>query len=248
MTNFRFVDSGLLSKLCPLQNICCNDAGGATHHFVYPLFFSFIDLEQIQNIGWLLWPIFKLNGGRYTFCSLDEKDHLQDWVKEQSDIQNKNNTSSDLKNTRSTSLLQRAYSFIEHRTKGARKLSEGGSIRLMAHLTYFGYCFNPISVFYCLRPEMRTGPQAIREKSDCCHEQNATANDTSSISATLSGISAADLLRSAAAAVDAAPISTGESKSSIESIIVEVSNTPWIEQHSYMLDESIPNVGIIDLS
>jgi DUF1365 family protein len=153
-----------------------------------------------------LWPIFKLNGGRYTFCSLDEKDHLQDWVKEQSDNQKQDSTPSDLKTT-ATSLLQRAYSFIEHRTKGNRKLSEGGSIRLMAHLTYFGYCFNPISVFYCLRPEKRSE----------------------------------DSFKPAAAA-DAVPISTGESKSSIESIIVEVSNTPWIEQHSYMLDESIANV------
>lgn len=182
-----------------------NKTGGATHHFVYPLFFSFIDLDQIQKVGWLLWPIFKLNGGRYTFCSLDEKDHLQDWIKEQSDIQEQNNTPSDLKST-ATTLLQRAYSFIEYRTKGKRILSDGGSIRLMAHLTYFGYCFNPISVFYCLCPEKRRD----------------------------------DLL-------NAVPINIGESKSSIESIIVEVSNTPWIEQHSYMLDESIANVRHIRL-
>ena len=32
-------------------------------------------------------------------------------------------------------------------------------------------------------------------------------------------------------------------ESSIESIIVEVSNTPWIEQHSYMLDETVENVS-----
>jgi DUF1365 family protein len=140
---------------------------------------------------------------------LDEKDHLQDWVKEQSDSQKQDSTPSDLKTT-ATSLLQRAYSFIEYRTKGKRKLSEGGSIRLMAHLTYFGYCFNPISVFYCLRPEKRSEDSF----------KPATA----------------------AAAAAAVPISTGESKSSIESVIVEVSNTPWIEQHSYMLDESIANV------
>lgn len=153
-----------------------------------------------------MWPIFKLNGGRYTFCSLDEKDHLQDWTKEQSDSQKQNNTPSELK-TPATSLLQRAYSFIEHRTKGKRKLSDGGSVRLMAHLTYFGYCFNPISVFYCLRPEKRIEDLIVP-----------------------------------GAAVDTVPNSAGESKSCIESIIVEVSNTPWIEQHSYMLDESIDNV------
>ena len=44
--------------------------GGATHSFQYPLFFSFIDLEEVQSIGWSLWPIFKHNGGWSAFCSL----------------------------------------------------------------------------------------------------------------------------------------------------------------------------------
>ena len=45
-----------------------------------------------------------------------------------------------------------------------------------------------------------------------------------------------------------ADVAGDERKSMIESIIVEVSNTPWIEQHSYMLDESVPNVSHSSIS
>ncbi|MGI9289798.1 MAG: DUF1365 domain-containing protein [Gammaproteobacteria bacterium] len=51
-----------------------------------------------------------------------------------------------------------------------------GSIRLLAHLSYFGYCFNPISVYYCF-------------------DQNEQ----------------------------------------LENIVLQVSNTPWGEQHCYVL-------------
>ena len=133
---------------------------------MYPLFFSFIDLEQISQVGWSLWPIFKLNGGNYSFCSLDEKDHLTDWLKEQQTaaMNEKNDTNTKKSTSESTdkeankvnkgpeSLFHRAQSFIENRTEGKKVLPPNGSISLLAHLTYFGYCFNPISVFYCLRP------------------------------------------------------------------------------------------------
>jgi len=52
-----------------------------------------------------------------------------------------------------------------------------GPIRLLTHLSYFGYCFNPISIYYCY------------DRSD----------------------------------------------SQVETIVAEVSNTPWGERHCYVL-------------
>ena len=208
-------------------------AGGATHHFVYPLFFSFIDLEQIQKVGWSFWPIFKLNGGRYTFCSLDEKDHLQDWKKERKEECQENDSEATHEN-----LLQSVRSFIKNRTKGTKVLSPGCTTHLMAHLTYFGYCFNPISIFYCLRPEKRSGDTNIT--NEVKDTQNITPKD--SVLTKVKNSPTPD----ASATKTSAGIETDkerESKSSIESVIVEVSNTPWIEQHSYMLDETVENVS-----
>lgn len=54
-----------------------------------------------------------------------------------------------------------------------------GPIRLLTHLRYFGYCFNPVSFYYCFN----------------------------------------------------------ESDTHVETIVAEVSNTPWKEQHCYVLSE-----------
>ena len=206
-------------------------AGGATHHFVYPLFFSFIDLEQIQEVGWSFWPIFKLNGGRYTFCSLDEKDHLQDWKKERKD----NDTDAIDEN-----LLQSVHSFIKNRTKGTKVLSPGYTTHLMAHLTYFGYCFNPISIFYCLRPQKKSGDLSIT--NELRDTKNMIPKD--SVSTAVKNILTTDASATKTSTnTDADKEKEREKESSIESVIVEVSNTPWIEQHSYMLDETVENVS-----
>jgi DUF1365 family protein len=205
--------------------------GGATHHFVYPLFFSFIDLEQIQKVGWSFWPIFKLNGGRYTFCSLDEKDHLQDWKKERKDY---DNDASD------EDLLQSVHSFIKNRTKGTKVLSLGCTTHLMAHLTYFGYCFNPISIFYCLRSQKKSGD--LNLTNELKDTKNITPED--SVPTVVKNILTPDAsaTKTSTSAGTDKGIETA-SESSIESVIVEVSNTPWIEQHSYMLDETVENVS-----
>ena len=55
-----------------------------------------------------------------------------------------------------------------------------GPIRLLTHLRYFGYCFNPVSFYYCF---------------DAADQR-------------------------------------------VETIIAEITNTPWAERHSYVLDAS----------
>jgi len=56
-----------------------------------------------------------------------------------------------------------------------------GAVRLLTHFRYFGYCFNPLSIFYCYNP-------------------------------------------------------AGE----LESVVLEVSNTPWGEMHTYVLTRGTP--------
>jgi DUF1365 family protein len=53
-----------------------------------------------------------------------------------------------------------------------------GPVRLLAHLRYYGYCFNPVSLYYCFAPDGKW----------------------------------------------------------LEAILAEVTNTPWNERHTYVLD------------
>ena len=152
---------------------------------------------------------------------------MRDWKKERNDECNRNGTEKMNQN-----LLQSVRSFIDNRTKGKKVLSPGCTTNLMAHLTYFGYCFNPISIFYCLRQEKKSKDMNISNKFNDI--KKATRSDCVPMTEK-------EILKSDITATKA---STGtETESSIESIIVEVSNTPWIEQHSYMLDEAVENVS-----
>ncbi len=71
--------------------------------------------------------------------------------------------------------LDEAVRDVVHRDTGARPV---GPIRLLTHLRYMGYSFNPVSFYYCFAP----------------------------------------------------------SSQELEFVVAEVSNTPWGEQHCYVLD------------
>lgn len=73
-------------------------------------------------------------------------------------------------------LAQAIRDLVERRT-GSRPT---GPIRLLTHLRYFGYCFNPVSFYYCFDAADRH----------------------------------------------------------VETIVAEVHNTPWGEQHCYVLDQA----------
>ena len=109
------------------------------HMLNYPLFLSCIDLDEADKIGWLLWPIFKVNAGSLAFCSLNSVDHLK----------------GDLSAPGAT-LYENACAFVFNSTGGALSACDSGrSIKLLSHLNYFGYCFNPISIFYVLGGKRR---------------------------------------------------------------------------------------------
>ena len=143
---------------------------GKTHSLNYPLFFSCIDLEEVHQVKWKLWPIFVANDfiHRSSFCfsSFDGKDHLKGHQSE-------------------NTLYERAKQFLISKCSNIE--NQIGKIKLLTHLTYFGYCFNPLSIYYVYKKD---SPEEL-----LC-------------------------------------------------VIAEVSNTPWIEQHSYALHESVPGVEI----
>lgn len=56
-----------------------------------------------------------------------------------------------------------------------------GPIRMLSHLRYFGYCFNPVTLYYCF----------------------------------------------------------SEEGTDVETIVAEITNTPWMERHQYVLDPSL---------
>jgi len=73
--------------------------------------------------------------------------------------------------------LDEAVRDLVHERTGTRPL---GPIRLLTHLRYFGYCFNPVSFYYCFDREDRE----------------------------------------------------------VETIVAEITNTPWHERHAYVLPVS----------
>ena len=91
------------------------------HAFRYRLFLVYLDLAEIDRVfaGRWLWGTHRLAPARF-----DRADHFGD---------------------PSIPLDQSVRNLVHERT-GARP---DGPIRLLTHLRYFGYCFNPVSFYYC---------------------------------------------------------------------------------------------------
>ena len=122
------------------------------HQFSYNVFMVFLDLDELSTLfdSYWFWSV-----GRYNIAQFKRSDHLGD-------------PANDLK--------QEVYKLVEEKT--GHRLA--GPVRLLTHLRYWGYCFNPVSFYYCY---------------------DATG-------------------------------------SRIEAIVAEVNNTPWNEQHTYLLTAS----------
>lgn len=120
------------------------------HAFRYRLFMLYLDLSELDEVfrGRWLWSTRRPVPARFR-----RRDHFGDPA---------------------VPLDESVRALVAERT-GRRPR---GPIRLLTHLSYFGYCFNPVSFFYCY----------------------------------------------------------DEDDSRIETIVAEVSNTPWGERHLYVLD------------
>lgn len=119
------------------------------HDFDYRLFQIYLDLDEIDRVfaGRWLWSV-----GRRNLAEFRRSDYLGDPA---------------------TALKQAVLDRVESET-GARP---DGPVRLLTHLRYFGYCFNPVSFYYCFAADGRT----------------------------------------------------------LEAIVAEITNTPWLERHAYVL-------------
>jgi hypothetical protein len=91
------------------------------HAFRYPLFMVYLDLAELDRVfrGRWLWSIERAN-----LATFRRADHL---------------------GPASESLDESVRALVASET-GRRPT---GPIRLLTHLRYFGYCFNPVSFYYC---------------------------------------------------------------------------------------------------
>jgi DUF1365 family protein len=91
------------------------------HEFEYPLFMMYLDLEELPTLFQRKWF---WSDRRAALARFRREDHLGN-VKQ--------------------SLQESVGDLVEQRI-GIRPT---GPIRLLTQLRYFGYCFNPISIYYC---------------------------------------------------------------------------------------------------
>ncbi len=122
------------------------------HDFDYRLFMMYLDLEEAPRLFGRRWF---WSVGRRALAWLKREDHLGDPKQPLAD----------------------AVRDLVARETGRRPT---GPIRLLTHLRYFGYCFNPVSFYYCFDEDER-----------------------------------------------------------LQTIVAEVNNTPWGEQHCYVLDGGV---------
>jgi uncharacterized protein len=91
------------------------------HHFRYRLFMLYLDLSELDRIfaGRWLWSV-----GRRNLAEFRRSDYLGD----------------------PAIALDEA---VRQRVEQATGERPAGPIRLLTHLRYVGYCFNPVSLYYC---------------------------------------------------------------------------------------------------
>lgn len=91
------------------------------HAFRYRLFMMYLDLAELDQVfaGRWLW-----SARRFALARFRRADHLGD----------------------ANVPLDEAVRGLVERQSGTRPT---GPIRLLTHLAYFGYCFNPVSFYYC---------------------------------------------------------------------------------------------------
>jgi DUF1365 family protein len=124
-----------------------------TNRFRYRLFLLYLDLAELPALfdRYRLWSVERCN-----VATFHRSDHAGDPA---------------------VPLAEAIRSRVQERTG----LRPQGPIRLLTHLRYFGYCFNPASFYYCY------------DRSDA----------------------------------------------EVETIVVEIHNTPWLERHLYVLEPAL---------
>lgn len=109
--------------------------GPHPHAFDYRLFMMYLDLDELERVfaGRWLWSVERANVASFRRC-----DYLGD---------------------PSLPLAEA----VRARIAAARRPVPDGPIRLLTHLRYFGYCFNPVSFYYCYAGDGRTLHTVVAE-------------------------------------------------------------------------------------
>lgn len=131
------------------------------HVFRYRLFMPYLDLDELPD---LLDPLWFWSARKAAPIRFRRDDYLGSYP-----------------GSASRPLVDAVRDLVEERLSDRPE----GSIRLLAHLRYFGVCFNPVAFYYCFEPAG-------------------------------SGVAAGD--------------------ERLHSIVAEITNTPWLERHSHVLD------------
>lgn len=108
------------------------------HRFNYQLFMVYLDLSELETVfkGCWLW-----SARRPAVAWFRRQDHFGD----------------------PRIPLDRYVRNLAERETGRRPQ---GPIRLLTHLRYFGYCMNPICVYYCFKPDGETLDLLVAEVSN----------------------------------------------------------------------------------
>ena len=169
------------------------------HGFSYPIFVACIDLQdndsENDDFQEALYPLSSV-------MALRDSDHYKNGEGLTTDGRMATTT------TTTPSLMRRTIHLVNERTKQKTGFSPlTHSVKLITHLRYYGYCFNPVSFYYVLKKkEMK---ETISKQSD-----NDNSNDNSNN--------------------DSNGAKDGE-LDVIEAVVAEVSNTPWNEMQCYVL-------------
>jgi len=97
------------------------------HDFTYPVFLALLDIDWFPELARVS-PFLSYN--RWNWASFDERDHFGDPA------------------------LPLRKRLADDAARHGLTLP-AGPVYLLTHLRYFGYCFNPVSFFYCCDPQGR---------------------------------------------------------------------------------------------
>ena len=107
----------------------------AHHQFNYRLFMMYLDLDELPGLFKKYWF---WSATRAAFARFRRSDHLGD---------------------KDRPLSECVRDLVQEET-GTRP---AGPVRLLTNLSYFGYCFNPVSFFYCFADDGETVEYIVTE-------------------------------------------------------------------------------------
>jgi len=116
-----------------------------THHgFQYPLFVFCLDLEEVDHLfgDTLLWPL-------SCIVSFRKADHLKNGEGVVEKNNNNNNNNNPCESPEKCEIAQRVLRLVAEKTNQKfQPTLEKYRVLIVTHLCYYGYCFNPVSLYY----------------------------------------------------------------------------------------------------